>query len=164
MQHIIKQFKDDEESTSKGQDTKEYETEQELINEACAQYTERLLGESTEINVELAEVLFEIDQAIKEYKRDNEDLRRKIWVAIKRLEEKDGEVTNLEDDMNKRKDEIRKLKDTLKQTTKELNQTFKSKEEEWLMKENEYKEEIKGYEEDLQHLVSQLVELGADFT
>ena len=164
MQYIIKEFKDDEESTSKGQDTKEYETEQELINEAYAQCIERLLGESTEMNVELAEVLFKIDQAIEEYKRDNKDLSQKIWVAIKRLKEKDREVTNLEDDMNERKDEIRKLKDTLKQMTKELNQTFKSKEEEWLIKENEYKEEIKGYEEDLQYLVSQLVELGADFT
>ena len=55
-----------------------------------------LLGKNTELNNELAEILEETDETLEEYKKDNEDLRIKMWKAIRQIREKEAKVNELE--------------------------------------------------------------------
>jgi len=50
---------------------------------------ERLLGKSTEMNFELAEILEETDKIVEEYKKNNDDVKKKLWEALKHIKDKD---------------------------------------------------------------------------
>ena len=49
-----------------------------------------------ESNIELVDILEETDQTVNEYKKDNEDLRQKLWKAIQKLRDKDTKVNDIE--------------------------------------------------------------------
>ena len=59
------------------------EVEQDRIDEVHKKILEVLLGKNTELNNELAEILEETDKTLEEYKKGNEDLRIKLWKAIR---------------------------------------------------------------------------------
>ena len=58
------------------------EVEQDREDEAHVKILEVLLGKNTELNNKLAEILEETDETLEEYKKDNKDLRIKLWKAI----------------------------------------------------------------------------------
>ena len=70
---------------------------------------EILLGNSIELNIELADILEETDQMVDEYSKDNEDLRQKLWKAIQKLRDKDAKVNVIEQELELAKDEIEDL-------------------------------------------------------
>ena len=51
---------------------------------------------SDELVKDLGEVIEQSDNMIKEYKNDNEDLRQKIWKAIRKIQMKDKELEEKE--------------------------------------------------------------------
>ena len=54
----------------------EQEIEQEIMHEKTIGIMERLLGKSTEMNFELAEILEETDETVEEYKKNNNDAKK----------------------------------------------------------------------------------------
>ena len=89
---------------------------QELIQEAYGQYVEILLGNSMEENIELADILEEINQTVDAYRKENEDLRKKLWKAIQKLKDKDAEVNDIEQELELAKDKIEDLQEEVQQT------------------------------------------------
>ena len=74
---------------------------------------EVLLGKNTELNDELAEILEETDETLEEYKKDNKDLRIKLWKAIWQIREKEAKVNELELEIEEISDENEELNSKL---------------------------------------------------
>ena len=94
----------------------ENKKEQDLIQEAYGRYVEILLGNSMELNIELADILEETDQTVEEYRKENDNLRQKLWKAIQKLRDKNAEVNDIEQELEVAKDEIEELYEKLHQT------------------------------------------------
>ena len=62
---------------------------QERIQEEIMKNIKTLLGKNTELNIELADILEETDETLEEYKKENEDLRIKVWNALRQIRDKD---------------------------------------------------------------------------
>ena len=101
-----------------------------MIQEVCGQYVEILLGNSMELNIELANILEETDQMVEEYSKENEDLRQKLWKAIKKLRDKDAKVNDIEQELELAKDKIEDLQEKLYQTNQELKESQRNCEKE----------------------------------
>ena len=54
------------------------EIEQEIIHEKIIGIMKKLLGTSTEMNFELAEIFKETDETVEEYKKNNDNVKKKL--------------------------------------------------------------------------------------
>ena len=70
--------------------------EHEWIQEEIMKNVQMLLGKNTELNIKLGDILEETDETLEEYKKENKDLRFKVWKAIKEIGDEDEKLKELE--------------------------------------------------------------------
>ena len=134
LKEILKQVKDKKKNyvvkIQEITEKTENEKEQDMINKVCGRYVEILLGNSTETNIELVDILEEIDQTVNEYSKDNEDLKQKLWKAIQNLRDKDTKVNNIEKELELANDKIEDLQEKVHRINHELEEVqYKCKKE-----------------------------------
>ena len=76
-------------------------------------YVKMLLGKNTELNIELGDILEEMDETLEEYRKENKDLRFKVWKAIKEIGDKDEKLKKLELEIEAISDEHDELESKL---------------------------------------------------
>ena len=90
-----------------------------------------------EENIELADILEETDQTVDAYRKENKDLRQKLWKAIQKLKDKDAKVNDIEQELEVAKDEIDELYEKLHQTNQEVKDLQRNRDKERAKNEKE---------------------------
>ena len=83
---------------------------------------ERLLGKSTEMNFELAEILEEIDETVEEYKKNNDNIKKKLWEALRQIRDKDSKLVEFEEAIKIISDKNDELNEKLQEQQKDFNE------------------------------------------
>jgi len=103
-----------------------------------------LLANSTDINLELAEVIEETDEILEEYKMNYEDVKIKLLCTIKQLKEKDMQVNELQQEIEMISDENEELNEKLCDKTDDFNRLKREYDKEKIMQVMRERQKAKG--------------------
>ena len=116
LKHQIKRY--DENMKQNIQDGKK-------IEELTTQMDE-LIKEKKEVDElvqELGDVIKQSDHTIEEYKQNNEDLRQKLWKAIRKIQLKDDDLDKKESELKVAYEIIEELQDRLRELGEEFEES-----------------------------------------